>query len=450
MKLRFVIVLALLGLIAVAGGFFLYPRLEGDPPSLHISPTPEIVGKEASFTLLCEDRVAGLREIRAELIQEGGTFTLLAETYPSGTHRVQKTLKVNPRSLGLQEGEVLLRVEARDRSWRRGGNPKMLEARFTIDTRPPSVGVLSRFHYINQGGAGLVVYRASEKLARSGVKVGELLFPGFPVDDRGYVSFFAVPYDASPQTPIGLVAEDKAGNRSHTSFQYRIKPRKFRSDAIRVSGGFLRRVMPYFMERDPGLKGNPLEVFLRVNRELRKANEQKISELSRDTVPKIMWSGPFLRMDNAKPMARFADHRVYFNEGREIDRQVHLGEDLASLAMSVVKAANGGRVVFAGELGIYGNTVMVDHGCGLVSMYSHLSRMDLAPGQEVQKGQPLGLTGATGLAGGDHLHFSILVSGVYVNPVEWWDPHWVKDNVEDKLGLLETGQKSDSAAPVSQ
>lgn len=450
MNLRFIIITLVLGGLIAVSGFFLYFRLEGESPSLSISPKPEIVGKEASFTLLSEDRGAGLREIRVEILQENGTFPLFTKIYPSGTHRAKRSFEINPRSLRLQDGEALLRVEARDRSWRRGGNPKIFEARFTIDTRPPSVGVRSRLHYINQGGAGLVVYQASEKLARSGVEVGELWFPGFPTGDSGYLAFFSVPHDASPQIPIALVAEDRAGNHSRTQFHYRIKTKKFRNDTIRVSEGFLRRVMPYFMERYPELKGDPLEVFLRVNKEIRKADEQKINELCRDTVPRPLWSGPFLRMANAKPMARFADRRVYFNGGKEVDRQVHLGEDLASLAMSVVKVANGGRVVFAGEIGIYGNTILVDHGCGLFSMYSHLSRMDLEPGQEVAKGQPLGLTGSTGLAGGDHLHFSILVSGVYVNPIEWWDPHWVKDNVEDKLALLEPGQRSNFSAVESQ
>lgn len=438
MKLRYVaIALALVGLM-VAGVLFLYPRLEGEAPSMRLSPEPTVVGKSASFTLTCEDRVAGIKEIRVELLQGERAFSLLAETYPRGTSVVKKVLEMNPKSLGLREGETIMRAEARDRSWRRGGNLNVLEVRFTVDTRPPSVEVLSRFHYVNQGGTGLVVYRASEKLARSGVEVGELWFPGFPVGDRGYITFFAVPHDAAPKTPVALVAEDRAGNRTRTGFPYRIKPVGFRKETMRVSEDFLQRVMPYFTERDPSLKGNLLEVFMQVNAELRKANEQKISELCRQTAPMPLWSGPFIRMANAKPMARFADRRVYLDGAKEIDRQVHLGEDLASLAMSVVEAANQGRVVFAGELGIYGNTIILDHGCGISSMYAHLSRMDLQPGQEVTKEQPLGTTGSTGLAGGDHLHFSILISGVYVNPIEWWDPHWLKDNVEDKLALLET------------
>jgi murein DD-endopeptidase MepM/ murein hydrolase activator NlpD len=113
-----------------------------------------------------------------------------------------------------------------------------------------------------------------------------------------------------------------------------------------------------------------------------------------------------------------------------VDEQVHQGEDLASLINSPVPAANNGVVVLAEPLGIYGNVVMIDHGMGVCSMYGHLSRIDVKAGERVEKGQPVGLTGTTGLAGGDHLHYSVLVDGYFVNPVEWWDAHWFKDQVE--------------------
>jgi murein DD-endopeptidase MepM/ murein hydrolase activator NlpD len=190
------------------------------------------------------------------------------------------------------------------------------------------------------------------------------------------------------------------------------------------------------MDRDPSLRGEPGELFLRVNRDLRKANEATIQDLCRESAPSPLWSGAFLRMANAKPMAGFADRRSYILRDREIDQQTHLGVDLASLTMSPLEAANHGRVVFSGELGIYGKTVLLDHGYGLFSMYGHLSQISVKAGQQVRKGEIIGTSGDTGLAGGDHLHFSMLVGGVYVNPIEWWDSHWMADNVDGKLSLL--------------
>ncbi|HHO75163.1 MAG TPA: M23 family metallopeptidase, partial [Deltaproteobacteria bacterium] len=110
-----------------------------------------------------------------------------------------------------------------------------------------------------------------------------------------------------------------------------------------------------------------------------------------------------------------------------------LGVDLASVRQAQIQAANRGTVLFAGDLGIYGNTVIIDHGQGLASLYSHLSIIKVQKNQEVEKGMVIAASGATGFAGGDHLHFSILVHGVFVNPVEWWDAHWIVDNVELKL-----------------
>jgi len=135
-------------------------------------------------------------------------------------------------------------------------------------------------------------------------------------------------------------------------------------------------------------------------------------------------------------MARFGDRRLYYYKGEKIDEQTHLGVDLASLANSSVQAANNGRVIFAESLGIYGLTVVLDHGQGLASTYSHLSNIDVKIGQEVKKGEIIGSTGQTGLAGGDHLHYGVMVSGLFVNPIEWWDSHWIEDNITKKLAIL--------------
>jgi murein DD-endopeptidase MepM/ murein hydrolase activator NlpD len=131
--------------------------------------------------------------------------------------------------------------------------------------------------------------------------------------------------------------------------------------------------------------------------------------------------------------SRFAERRTYFVGGKKVSNATHFGYDLASTSAAPIAAAAAGRVVYADELGIYGNCVLVDHGLGLGTLYGHLSRIDVAPGDTVERGEALGLSGSTGLAGGDHLHFAILVGGAYVDPLEWWDPKWVRENVEARL-----------------
>jgi murein DD-endopeptidase MepM/ murein hydrolase activator NlpD len=141
-------------------------------------------------------------------------------------------------------------------------------------------------------------------------------------------------------------------------------------------------------------------------------------------------------MPNTKNMSAFAVRRNYVYRGKIVDTQVHLGLDLASTAGAPVPAANDGIVVFAENLGIYGQTVIVDHGQGLFSLYSHQSGIAVAPGDHVSRGAPVGSSGQTGMAGGDHLHFSVLVSGEFVSPLEWLDGHWISDNIENKLSLF--------------
>jgi murein DD-endopeptidase MepM/ murein hydrolase activator NlpD len=188
---------------------------------------------------------------------------------------------------------------------------------------------------------------------------------------------------------------------------------------------------------------SPVEKFLTINRDLRKANYQQIVEACRNSSNKLYWQGAFERLPNAASRARFADHRTYFYNGKEIDRQVHLGIDLASLANSPVPVANAGVVVLARSLGIYGGTVIVDHGFDLFSMYSHLSFIAVKPGDHLSAGQVLGRTGHTGLAGGDHLHFSMIVHGTFVNPVEWWDEHWIQNNILSKIEQAKSSLKQE-------
>jgi murein DD-endopeptidase MepM/ murein hydrolase activator NlpD len=138
-------------------------------------------------------------------------------------------------------------------------------------------------------------------------------------------------------------------------------------------------------------------------------------------------------MGNSQVEANFADYRTYVYRGQEVDRQVHLGFDLASTAASPLVAANSGKVLHAGWLGIYGNCVIIDHGMGVASLYGHLSSIEVKAGDAVKRGQQIGRSGMTGLAGGDHLHFTMLVHGRAVNPVEWWDRHWITDRVDRKL-----------------
>src|SRR5262249_28870941 len=136
-----------------------------------------------------------------------------------------------------------------------------------------------------------------------------------------------------------------------------------------------------------------------------------------------------------------------YYKGQPVDRQDHLGFDLATTANAPVTAANDGIVALAEFFGIYGNTIVIDHGYGLMSLYGHLSSFAVNKGDQVTRGQTIAQSGATGLAGGDHLHFSMLLQSVQVDAREWWDPHWIEDRLAAKL--RQWGAAVGPAAPRS-
>jgi murein DD-endopeptidase MepM/ murein hydrolase activator NlpD len=450
---RFLSVLGLIAILVILGLFaWVFTVLfEKEPPSVALEPLPEFVSGSRKFTLNMADKKRGLRSFQVS-IQQGSKEMMLAEgRFPSprllgagGVHQFKDEFTLDPGALKLAQGEVDLGVKVWDYSKRGGGtgNMTLLRHKMIVDTVPPSISVLSRQHNVSVGGSGLVIYETSSDATESGVFVDKIFFPGFSAKKKSgneiHCCYFAVPYDTKSQPKITLWARDRAGNVAQASFAYHIRKKRFRQDKVELSDGLINRLLPYFTAIYPfHSQESNIEKFLWINDELRKEDNEALHQLMKKTSAERLWEGAFLRQKNAANMARFGDHRTYYYKGVKVDEQDHLGIDLASVANSPVQASNRGRVMYAGRLGIYGLAIVIDHGQGLASIYGHLSKIDVTPGQEVRKGDIIGRTGQTGLAGGDHLHFAIMVSGVYVNPIEWWDDHWIKDNISSKLALIE-------------
>jgi murein DD-endopeptidase MepM/ murein hydrolase activator NlpD len=239
------------------------------------------------------------------------------------------------------------------------------------------------------------------------------------------VVLFPVPQEGPATLQLELVARS-GGQEVKQTIPLKVKLRKWRRDQLKLSDAFLGKMAASLPVSKPGdLLGN----FLEINRETRRQNHERVRQVCSRSSPQPLWSGPFQRF-LGKTEAGFGDRRTYVYGNKAVDQQVHLGVDLASLVNSPVPAANRGVVVLAESLGIYGQTVIIDHGLGVFSMYSHLSQIAVKAGDQVEKGTVLGKTGTTGLAGGDHLHFAVALQGEFVDPIEWWDAHWLKDQVE--------------------
>jgi len=446
-KRLYVLIALLLCGLAIPLVRMIVMRLEGEMPVFQIESPIHAMGISYTLKGWASDQKSGLRRVWIAILQQGKERILFDQAFPSrgflGGGVVQKQLvsvEINADALGLSDGEALLRTAVWDYSYRGwwAGNRTYAEHKTLIDTQPPTIDVLTRAHNLNQGGAGLAIYRISEPGTDNGIQVADSFFPGYTgffTDPNLHIAYFAIPYDKGPESELYLKATDEAGNTGQTGFTYHINPRNFKQDAIIISDAFLRRKIPEF---EPALtiedrSASLIDKFIAVNRDLRHASNTTLKSACKKSEPKQYWEGPFLRLPRSARKAGFADHRTYKYNGRTVDEQVHLGIDLAATASSRVPAANNGRVTFAKYLGIYGNTILLDHGFGLFSMYGHLSRIEVARDQVVSKGDVIGFTGTTGLAGGDHLHYAMIVGHTFVNPVEWWDPNWIRHNVTDKV-----------------
>jgi hypothetical protein len=422
----------------------------GAPPSITIDPALPGIGKRTPVTVTVEEPGRGLGDITVEMIQGDRRKVLGGRVHeprpfwafwgPRATTDVIEIDAGRETFEGLREGEATIRVTAqRAPTWIRYPEPAVQQITLPVRLVPPAIEVMSIAIHAAQGGSEAVVYRVGETAVRDGVRAGEWWFPGFPLpggDERDRFALFAVPYDVGDEGQVRLVAGDDVGNESAVAFITRFFKKPVKTDTIRVSDGFMQKVVPAILSQTPEIedRGNLLETYLAINGELRAANAQVLVDLAESSVPSFLWNTRFLQMPNTQVMSTFAERRTYTYDGRPVDEQTHLGYDLASTRRASVPAANAGVVVLARYFGIYGNAVVIDHGYGLMTLYGHLSSIAVSEGEEVERGQSVGRSGETGLAGGDHLHYTVLLQGLPVDPVQWWDAHWIRDRLSNKLG----------------
>ncbi len=433
-----ILVLALIKVISIA---------EMSPPVISIDRDIKSLGT-SPFEVTVSDKGTGLSSVRIYLLDAYGESVLVEKEYKKGTKSDVISVRINPEKLGIKSGTAELYIEATDRfmSGLLAGRRAVFSQRVTLDFIPPEIQELSPILYIRHGGAGVVIYKVSEDTVSTGVEVKDLFFEGYPgyfEDPLIYLAFIAYPYNADRGEKIEIFATDAAGNEVRESVYHRLLRASYVKDEIGLSEWFLKRkVLPLFIKvygySPVGDGGEPdfLKVFLKINNETRKENDNRIYEIGKQSEGEILWEGKFNQLRNSKVGATFADHRDYLMDGSVVDNQYHLGYDLSVTKKHPVPASNSGVVVFAEHLGIYGNTVIVDHGMGIMSLYSHLSSMDVSVGDSVGKKDIVGRTGTTGLAVGDHLHFGVYVQGVPVRPLEWWDAKWIQDNILYKINYV--------------
>jgi murein DD-endopeptidase MepM/ murein hydrolase activator NlpD len=455
--LKFLFSLILLALIVGAAGWFWAGRMDG--PAIEIRQPGKFIGQTSTLDLVVQAPGGKFSRVDVGLEQGGKTFSVFTVNpdSPSGsTDKGPADRLIVMRPIGkkaipdLKSGPARIVVHA--------ARPVLFGLRHVESTaardvqvrlEPPRASVLSTFHYINLGGSEFAVFRVTPEDVQAGVRVGEKEYPAFPASGAGIngdsalrVAFFALLYDQPTNTKIEVFARDEAGNQVVVPLDYRVFPKQYKKSRIEIDDRFLQRVVPAIASASPDEKiptDDLLAGFLKINRDLRQKNNQYIRELARKTSPQLLFMDAFQQLGNSAVQAQFADARTYIYQGKEIDQQVHLGFDLAVTANVPVAAAQRGIVVHAADLGIYGNCVIIDHGLGVQSLYGHLSSIGVKVGDKVEKGQEIGRSGQTGLAGGDHLHFTTLVGGEQVTPVDWWSTQWMQDRVLRKIAAAAGG-----------
>jgi len=444
--LLLIIVIGLLG-----GAYYLGPRFEREAPQIKLTPDSDVLGL-APMEISVTDQGAGLKSVTVTLAAGGSEHTLASEQYAQPLSEKKITVALSSKLTGVKEGPAVLRVSARDASlWNFfHGNETVVQKTLTIDITPPTIELIADDRYVNFGGVGVIVYKPSADTVSSGVRIGAYFFPGFQGQikdhpDR-FIALFAHPYNVPADAKAVLVATDKAGNTKEMPLVYELKNVKYKKSTIAISENFLQSKIAPLLNDVGARQGSPKDVFLRVNKGLRKENEDKISAITKKSTPSILWKVAFSQLSNSKVEANFADERTYTYNNEPIDTAYHLGYDLSVTKHYPVEAANSGTVAFVGDLGIYGNTVILDHGLGLFTLYGHLSSIDVKAGDSIKQTQIIGKTGETGLAAGDHLHFGIYLHGVAVLPVEWWDQKWINDNINPKL----EGKSGEAIAEAQQ
>jgi len=321
------------------------------------------------------------------------------------------------------------------------GNEASTTANVIIDTINPTANVIANSYMLKQGGsATLVVEVKDDNLKDAYVSFNnQEFFELIPFHKENYyMAIIAWPIDIDEFKRVDLVASDMANNVSVTKIPYYIKSHKTKIDKINVSSRFINNVSKAVLQKSGyQVPSDDVEAFVLSNKDLRKDNVETIKNVVRQYMNKDQVSTfglkTFKQLRNGKTFALYGERRHYFYDNNKIDEAWHLGIDWASIKKAKIYTTNAGKVIFNDYLGIYGNTIILDHKFGLATLYGHTTNSHVMLDDYVNDNDLIANTGSTGAVFGDHLHFGVLVQGIEVNPLEWLDSNWIKLNVKNIL-----------------
>ncbi len=436
-------ILGFLSIIAMVGIGYLYlsPAFEQNQPTIT---TKEKIywNLKDKLDIKLEDE-SGIKYYKVTF-KDGKKDIVLAEVI---TNTIQKNISVDVASPKLdmfyKGNTATIEIEVIDNSkWNLlEGNKAVKTIDITIDKKRPVANVLANSRYIQRGGSAVVVVKVEdENLEDLYVTFNDALqFKLLPYKEDGYfIALVAWPVNIDEFKRVNLVAIDKANNKTVSKIPFYIQKKKIRVDDIKLSEKFIKNVSAFVLEESGEVVPDSLkDIFIYSNKELRAKNLQLLSDISvKSMIDEKIDSfniKPFRRLRGSSTVAGYAERRHYYLNNEKINEAWHLGIDWASVKNATIKTSNDGMVIFKGYLGLYGNTIVIDHGMGLSSLYAHTSSQKVEIGDVVNAKQSIAKTGATGAVFGDHLHFGMLVQGIEVNPLEWMDRNWIKVRITNVL-----------------
>ncbi len=437
---KIVTLLVLLGLLGGAGYVYTAPEFERVKPTIQAENNTFWNRSDALKVQLSDNE--GLKSF--ELVMSDGTQSVIVGqgTFDTGTK--EKTLLVKypqGKVLDPKANKLTLKISVTDKSmWNMlQGNSSEKSVDINVDYRKPNVNVLANSYSITQGGSALVVFQvADENLDKLYVEAGENTFKAQPYKKEGYyAALIAWPFNTK-EFKAKVVAVDEAENKRTADIPFYLKNHNYKVSWIEASDKFIDGKITDLASNDPEYAhiDDRLERFVAINETMRLKNEEIIHSLGKVISSELLekWKvTKFYPLRNGQKVASYGDERHYYykNKNNKVSHSYHVGYDLASTKMATIRTSNAGTVVYANENGIYGNMPMIDHGLGLYSLYGHCSQLLVTEGDEVNLGQAIAKTGVSGLALGDHLHFGLLVQGIEVRPVEWFDQSWIRKNIDN-------------------
>jgi hypothetical protein len=439
-KIVIVFVLIVLGLLVGAGYVYTAPEFEREVPTVY-SEQNVFWNRTDPLKVQLSDN-EGLKSF--ELVLSDGKNSLIVGQGIFEEKIKEQTLLVKyPKSktLNPKATKLTLKVLVTDSSmWNYSqGNKSEKVIDINVDFTRPNVNVLANSYSITQGGSALVVFQAEdENLDMLYVKAGEEKFKAQPYKEEGYyAALIAWPF-TDKEFKAKVVAIDAAKNKRVADIPFYVKNHAYKVSWIKAKDKFIDGKITDLASSDPEYANidDRLEKLKAINETMRLKNEALIHALSKEVSSDILESWKvkkFYPLRNGQKVASYGDERHYYygDKDNAVSHSYHVGYDLASTKMATIKTSNAGKVVYANENGIYGNMPMIDHGLGLYSLYGHCSQLLVNEGDEVKAGDSIAKTGVSGLALGDHLHFGLLVQGIEVRPVEWFDQEWIRKNVDD-------------------